>query len=163
MRANISGKAVMITGAGGSIGSEIVRQVFALNPSRIVLLELSEHALYQIEMELDEKLEEAQKYHAGTDREFSEPAIVNVLGSVDDEDLARKLVISHNIETIYHAAAYKHIPILESNIAAALRNNTLATATLAQVARDCGVERRLFPESVCNYPPMLFSMRRSIG
>ena len=147
MHRGITGKAVLITGAGGSIGSEIVRQVFALNPARIVLLELSEYALYQIENELEEKIIRLRKFQARVPHGIFEPAIISVLGSVDDEKLVRRTIVSHKVETIYHAAAYKHIPILENNVSAALKNNTLATATLARVARECGVERMVLISS----------------
>ncbi|MCP4933867.1 MAG: polysaccharide biosynthesis protein [bacterium] len=147
MQRNISGKSVMITGAGGSIGSEIVHQVFALNPARIVLLELSEYALYQVEKDLDKKIEVLCKFQSKFPKGTFVPAIVGVLGSVGDEDLVRNLIISHKIETIYHAAAFKHIPLLETNISAALKNNTLATAKLARVAQECSVERMVLISS----------------
>ena len=147
MQRNIAGKVVLVTGAGGSIGSEIVRQVFELNPSRIVLLELSEHALYQIESELDEKIERLRKIQAKLPHGIFEPAIISVLGSVDDEGLMRQAIMAHKVDTVYHAAAYKHIPILESNICAALSNNALATAKLARIVQDCGVERMVLISS----------------
>ncbi len=147
MQASITGKVVMVTGAGGSIGSEIVRQVLLLNPQRIVLLELSEHALYQIESELDEKIIQLRKFQETLPHGIFEPVIISVIGSVDDEKLLRRLITSHSIETVYHAAAYKHIPILENNIAAAIRNNTLATATLARVVQECGVGRMVLISS----------------
>ena len=147
MQQNITGKAVMVTGAGGSIGSEIVRQVFQMNPTRLILFELSEHALYRIEMEMAEKLEQLRKCQSRSPARRTEPVIISVLGSVDDEKLVRQTIISQRVDTVYHAAAYKHIPILESNVSAALRNNTLATAVLARVVQDCGVERMVLISS----------------
>ena len=147
MQRNITGKSVMVTGAGGSIGSEIVRQIFVMNPARIVLVELSEHALYNIEMELDEKLSDLREYATKYVGAPFEPVFISVLGSVDDEDLMRQTIISHKVETVYHAAAYKHIPILETNIKAAIKNNTFATGTLARVVRECGVERMVLISS----------------
>ena len=141
MRANISGKSVMVTGAGGSIGSEIVRKTFALGPERIILFELSEYALYRIEQEVVDALRD---HGAGV--EYA-PEIVPVLGSVGDETLARRIIREHGVQTIYHTAAYKHIPLLEGNIRAALENNVLATATLARVASECGVERMVLISS----------------
>ncbi len=141
MRANISGKSVMVTGAGGSIGSEIVRNAFAQGAERIVLFELSEYALYRIEQELADALRER-----GPGAGYA-PEIVPVLGSVGDEALARRVIREHGVQTIYHAAAYKHIPLLEENIRAALENNVLATATLARVAGECGVERMVLISS----------------
>ncbi len=147
MQRNITGKSVMITGAGGSIGSELVRQVVALNPARIVLFELSEHALYKIIIELDEKIAALRKFQASLPHGVFEPAIISVLGSIDDEKLVRKTLRAHKVDTVYHAAAYKHIPILEENISAALSNNTLATATLARLVCECAVERMVLISS----------------
>ena len=133
LEANVTGKSVMVTGAGGSIGSQIVRQTFALKPRKLVLFELSEYALYKIEQELRDSLDEQGEENA--------PEIVPVLGSVGDEVLVRRVIREQGVQTIYHAAAYKHIPLLEENVRAAVENNVLATATLARVAGECGVER----------------------
>ena len=141
MRANISGKVVMVTGAGGSIGSEIVRKVLDQGPRRIVLFELSEYALYKINLELSDILQEENGQRPGA------PEIIPVLGSVGDEGLVRRVIQEHGVQTIYHAAAYKHIPLLEINVGVALQNNVLATATLARVAQDCGVERMVLVSS----------------
>ena len=131
MRANITGKSVMVTGAGGSIGSEIVRKVLSQQPKKVILFDLSEYALYRIEQELLDISCEGEET----------PRIVPVLGSVGDEALVRRVIREHGVQTIYHAAAYKHIPLLEKNIRAAVENNVLATATLAFIAGECGVER----------------------
>ena len=141
MRANISDKSVMITGAGGSIGAQIVRTALACGPRKIVLFELSELALYKIEQELSDILRER-----GDDFP-RKPKIVPVLGSVGNDALVRRTLRDHAVNTIYHAAAYKHIPLLEVNVSAATENNVLATATLARAARDCGVERMVLISS----------------
>jgi len=130
---NIRGKAVMVTGAGGSIGSELVRQIIRHGPSRLVLLELSEAALYEIDMEVAEL---TAALPAGT-----KPIVVSVLGSVLDEALVRRAITEQGIATIYHAAAYKHVPIVEHNPAAGLANNTFGTRVVAEAARELGVER----------------------
>ncbi|HXF54179.1 MAG TPA: nucleoside-diphosphate sugar epimerase/dehydratase [Hyphomicrobiaceae bacterium] len=131
---NIRGKAVMVTGAGGSIGSELVRQIIRQGPSRIVLLELSEAALYEIDMEAAELI-------AALPPGGPKPIVVSVLGSVLDEALVRRAISEQRIATIYHAAAYKHVPIVEQNPAAGLANNTFGTRVVAEAARELAVER----------------------
>ena len=127
-------KSIMITGAGGSIGSELVRKVVRLRPSRIVLFEVSETALYEIDLELREFMEQS----AGS---ASTIEIVSVLGSVTDRALVDQTIQRHGVETICHAAAYKHVPLVEQNIVAGLQNNVFGTAILADAARRLGVER----------------------
>lgn len=122
-----AGKSVMITGAGGSIGAELARQLLAQGPRRLVLFELSELALYQIERELSE-------LDAAHDVE-----IVAALGSVTDETTVRRTLRENAVEVVLHAAAYKHVPLVETNVLAGLRNNALGTRILAEVARDEGV------------------------
>ncbi len=123
---NIAGKSVLVTGAGGSIGTELCRQIATQRPSRLVLLDHSEFALYGIDHEL------RQGSH-GID-------IVASLGSVLDEVLVRSLLRRHGIQTIYHAAAYKHVPLVESNIQQGLRNNVFGTLAIARAALDAGVQ-----------------------
>lgn len=120
---------VMITGAGGSIGLELCRQVLGCGPRRLVLFELSELALYNAEMEL--------KVLA----EGSATEIVPVLGSITDAALVGTTIRQHEIDAVLHAAAYKHVPLVESNARAGIGNNSLGTAVLAQQARDAGVRR----------------------
>jgi FlaA1/EpsC-like NDP-sugar epimerase len=131
---NIAGKSVMVTGAGGSIGSELVRQIVRQGPRRLVLLERSEAHLYEIELEAEGLIERS-------DRLGGRPTIVPVLGSVLDASLVRRTLEENRIETIYHAAAFKHVPIVERNAVAGLRNNTFGTICLADAAAACGVER----------------------
>ena len=130
----ITGKCVLVTGAGGSIGSELARQIFALGPGKLLLLDASEPALFEIEQDL-----KAQALHlkqgASADR------VLPVLGSILDEGLIRRVLDQNSVETIYHAAAYKHVPMVEHNPVVGIRNNTFGTRILAEAARDCGVER----------------------
>ena len=132
---NIAGKSVMVTGAGGSIGSELVRQIVRECPKRLVLLEQSEAQLYEIDLEAESLVRRA---FAKTDRR---PAIVSVLASVQDAAAVRRAIEENGVETIYHAAAFKHVPIVEHNPVAGLRNNTFGTITLADAAAAAGVER----------------------
>ncbi len=137
---NIFGKVVMITGAGGSIGSELARQILLLAPRKIVLFDLSEIALYDIEMEIRDRLNELMSDPAPA-MEFSAPQISVVLGSVHDRALVMRTMKAHDIETVYHAAAYKHVPLVEANQISGLTNNTFGTRTLALCAQECGVDR----------------------
>lgn len=115
----LSGKTVLVTGAGGSIGSELCRLIATWKPAKLVLLEASEYALYRIEQELTTR---------------GGPQIVPVLGSVTDEQLVRRTIRTHRIEVLYHAAAHKHVPLVESNILEGIRNNVFGTLTLTQTA-----------------------------
>ena len=123
---NISGKVVMVTGAGGSIGSELCRQILSQKPRRLVLLDHSEFALYTIDHEV---LQAAP----GAD-------IVTCLGSVLDETLLRDLMRQHKVQTVYHAAAYKHVPIVEANVQQGLRNNVFGTLNVARAALEADAE-----------------------
>jgi FlaA1/EpsC-like NDP-sugar epimerase len=131
---NIKDKTVMVTGAGGSIGSELVRNIIRQRPGRLVLFEISEAALYLIEMEVTE-------YLAKLAADKPKPVIVAVIGSVLDADLIEKTIRRNGIETIYHAAAYKHVPLVEMNPVTGLRNNTFGTKVVADAAIRTGVER----------------------
>jgi FlaA1/EpsC-like NDP-sugar epimerase len=110
---------VLISGAGGSIGSELCRQILVCRPSKLVLFEQSELALYNIEMELREQAEDAQVQ------------LVPVLGSVDDGPLVEHILDREDINIILHAAAYKHVPLVEANPLVGLANNVFGTSTLA--------------------------------
>ncbi len=126
---HFTGRAVLVSGAGGSIGSELCRQVLACKPAKLVLYELSELALYTIDMELADLAAEA-----GCE-------LVPILGSVTDARLVRRVLGEHEIDVVLHAAAYKHVPLVEANPLAGLANNVLGTETLARAAREAGVER----------------------
>ena len=133
----IKGKSVMITGAGGSIGFELTRQILRQEPRCLVLFEISEAALYEVETEIVDALVRSAPDKPGQAR----PVVVGVLGSVLDATLLERTIKTHGVETIYHAAAYKHVPIVEANPVAGLRNNTFGTLILADVAERTGVER----------------------
>ena len=130
LRASIDGKAVMVTGAGGSIGAELCRQILRLGPKCLLLFEVSEIALYDIEREL---LETASAH--GIDCE-----IVGLLGSIHDEERVREVLQTFRICTVYHAAAYKHVPIVERNLLAGVHNNVFGTLHLARAAIEANVE-----------------------
>jgi len=123
------GSSVMITGAGGSIGSELCRQLLACSPTRLVIFEQSELALYRLNMELI------------TLAEGTTTKIVPVIGSVCDPTRVQKTLEKHAVDIILHAAAYKHVPLVEDNEIEGLRNNILGTKVLADAARDAGIER----------------------
>lgn len=124
-----AGKVVLVSGAGGSIGSELSRQVLDCRPTKLVLFELSELALYNADMELRQVTE-------GSGIE-----IVPVLGSITDARQVRKVLTDHGVDIILHAAAYKHVPLVEANPLAGLVNNVFGTQTLAEQALQAGVER----------------------
>ncbi|MDP1526042.1 MAG: nucleoside-diphosphate sugar epimerase/dehydratase [Rhodocyclaceae bacterium] len=124
---NVRSKVVMVTGAGGSIGSEICRQILAVGPSKLLLIEQSEFALYAIHQELEEK------------RTGRETVLVPLLASVQDSDRMREIISTWHPDTIYHAAAYKHVPLVEHNPAEGIKNNVLGTLRTAQAAAENGV------------------------
>jgi FlaA1/EpsC-like NDP-sugar epimerase len=123
----IANKVVLVTGAGGSIGSELCRQILALEPARLVLIDHSEYALYTIHAELEERLPEDKK-----------ELVVPILASVCDEG---RMALVFNVwqpDTVYHAAAYKHVPLVEANPVEGIRNNVFGTLTVARAAVDNG-------------------------
>ncbi|WP_240190299.1 polysaccharide biosynthesis protein [Azospira oryzae] len=128
---NIVGKVVLVTGAGGSIGSELCRQILAVNPAKLLLIEQSEFALYAIHQELEERL-------AGLDG-ATPPVLVPLLASVQDDDRMCEIMSTWHPDTVYHAAAYKHVPLVEHNPAAGIKNNVLGTLRTAQAAAENGV------------------------
>ncbi|MGV1790117.1 NAD-dependent epimerase/dehydratase family protein [Rhizobium lusitanum] len=128
---NIRGKVVMVTGAGGSIGGELCRQILKNGPSSLLLVEQSEFALYAIHGEL-EKLAASAGY--------AEVRIIPFLASVRDGQRIRQIMEAWRPKTVYHAAAYKHVPLVEYNPVEGIRNNVLGTLITAEAARDCGVE-----------------------
>ncbi len=122
-----AGESVLVTGAGGYIGSALVQAISAARPSHIVLLDSSEHNLFQIREHLESS--------------FGHVPCDPVLGSVNDVNLLDDIFSRHQPEVIYHAAAFKHVPLLEHNPIAAVRNNALGTYTLAQAALRHGTPR----------------------
>jgi len=127
LKIKISDKVVMVTGAGGSIGSELCRQILFLKPKRLILFEISESSLYKIDRELDE---------IG----MSYIDILPILGSVRDRQRLEKICKHFGVQTIYHAAAYKHVPLVEYNNSEAVLNNTFGTKIVAEVAIATKVE-----------------------
>lgn len=123
----IDGKTVLVTGAGGSIGSELCRQIACFQPQKLVLFELSEFALYQIEEEFVER--------------FPALRIACVVGDVKDEERLEQVFSEHAPHIVFHAAAYKHVPLMESgNAWEAIRNNVLGTLRVARAAQKQGAE-----------------------
>ena len=129
LKSNILNKVVMVTGAGGSIGSEICKQVIKLNPKQIILFEQSEFSLYSIDQELIEMAGPKSKI-----------IITSILGSVFDIKKLEEVCRTFSIQTIYHAAAYKHVPMIEKNIFSGIENNIFGTLFCAQVAIASDVE-----------------------
>ncbi|MEM5471146.1 nucleoside-diphosphate sugar epimerase/dehydratase [Hoeflea sp. AS60] len=125
MEANTRGKVVLVTGAGGSIGSELCRQLSTVGVSRLIMLDSSEFALYQIDRELAKQ--------TGFEK-------VAVLGSVDDPALMRRVMREQAVQTVFHAAAYKHVPLVEANPFEGIKNNALGTLAVASAAYDSDVE-----------------------
>jgi len=130
LQACIRGKVVMVSGAGGSIGSELCRQIVRLGPARLLLLEMSEPALYQIDRELRTV---AAAQGLWTD-------IVPLLGNAHHRNRVREVMQQYNVQSVYHAAAYKHVPIVEQNIVEGIHNNVFSTWHLAEAALEAGVE-----------------------
>ena len=133
---NIRGKVVMVTGAGGSIGSELCRQILKQQPKSLVLFEQNEFALYNIESELDA----INKNHQPGRSADTVSNVVPVLGSVLDRVRFEQVCKTFSVNTIYHAAAYKHVPLVEKNPLAAIRNNIIGTLAAAQIAVISNVE-----------------------
>ena len=126
----IRGKCVLVTGAGGSIGSELCRQIIRLDPTRLVLFEMSELALYNTQRELEEV--------AAHERLSVE--IVPLLGNAHHRHRVREVLSTFGVQTIYHAAAYKHVPIVEHNVIEGIHNNVISTWYTAEAALETGVE-----------------------
>ena len=131
MGQNITGKVVMVTGAGGSIGSELCRQILLQQPKELVLFELSEFALYSIDSELT-KLAQKQGL---------EVVIKPIIGTVQKYNRVETVMRTFGVQTVYHAAAYKHVPLVEYNIVEGVRNNVFGTYYTAKAAAEVGVER----------------------
>jgi FlaA1/EpsC-like NDP-sugar epimerase len=122
---NIKNKVVLVTGAGGSIGGELTRQVVKLSPKLLILYEISEYALYLIEREL---------------QDLTDITIIPIIGSVTDKLQVERLFEKFDIDTVYHAAAYKHVPLVETNPFMGVMNNTIGTAVCAMQAMKHQVE-----------------------
>ena len=126
----IKGKSVMVTGAGGSIGSNLCMQIARLGPTRLILLEISESALYRVN----------QTLCATVERESLDLQIIPVIGSVHHKKRVREVLSDYGVNTVYHAAAYKHVPLVEHNIVEGIHNNIFGTLHVAEAAIEAGVD-----------------------
>ena len=122
----VSGQRVLVTGAGGSIGSELCRQIAALNPARLILVGQGENSVFEIEQEMI--------------REFGY-ATTAVIGSVRDRGRIEEIFLHERPTVVFHAAAHKHVPLMEANPQEAVKNNILGTRNVAEVAAECGVNK----------------------
>lgn len=128
---NIKNQVVMVTGAGGSIGSELTRQILFSRPKTLILLEQSEFSLYALDAELRARIKD-ENLHT---------ELVSLLGNVRQYDWLRKICTTWQINTLYHAAAYKHVPIVEHNVTEGVLNNVWGTLSAARVAIESGVDQ----------------------
>jgi FlaA1/EpsC-like NDP-sugar epimerase len=127
LQESVKGKCVLVTGAGGSIGSELCRQILSLGARKLLLLDLNEYVLYRIDKELS-----SQK---GTSE------IRPILGDASDANRLTLICREHRVQTIFHAAAYKHVPLVEANLCAGISNNLRATKSVIQAAIEADIER----------------------
>lgn len=119
---------IMVTGAGGSIGSELCRQIAAFNPELLICYDLSEYALYQLEQEFS--------------RQYNKTQVVYIVGDIKNEARLKTILSRYQPSSVFHAAAYKHVPLMENhNVAEALSNNVLGTYTLAKTCKEAGVAK----------------------
>lgn len=126
----VKNKSVMVTGGGGSIGSELCRQILTLGPTRLILYEHSEFNLYSIFSELEQRI----------NRESLSVTLIPILGSVQNAEKLSEVMAVWKVNTVYHAAAYKHVPMVEHNISEGVFNNVIGTLNTAQAALQAGVE-----------------------
>ena len=146
---NIRDQVVLVTGAGGSIGSELCRQIIKFSPKSLVLIDNSEHSLYLIYEELKkaligiegDRLAVVGDDQASLSHSVFPKKLVPCLASVRDRDLLLKIFSAHQPATVFHAAAYKHVPLVEQNPAEGVRNNVFGTFTCAQASLECGVSQ----------------------
>ncbi len=127
---DIFNKTVMVTGAGGSIGSELCRQIVQLKPQQLLLLEVTEFALYSIEKELKDIIVQ-QNLNI---------SILPFLGTIQNKNRLKNILSAYEVDTLYHAAAYKHVPMVEYNVVEGVRNNVFGTLNTAQASIEAGVE-----------------------
>lgn len=129
--AELNNKTVLVTGAGGSIGSEVCRQILRYQPVKMLLLELNELALYKLEQEISGLVAEAK----------TNIQVQYYLGSVTDETILTKIFREQKVDIVYHAAAYKHVPIVEENVIAGITNNVFGTKCVAEIADRFGADK----------------------
>lgn len=135
LKKNITGKSVLITGAGGSIGSELCRQIISLSPKLMILIDISEHSLYLIY----EELKNSNYLRPNECETTPKIKLVARLASVRDRALMSEIVMEFRPDIFFHAAAYKHVPLVEQNVAEGIRNNVLGTKICAEVSMECRV------------------------
>ncbi len=123
----IDNKSILITGAGGSIGSELARKVLNINPNKLILLEFNEPSLYQIKRELKSS--------------FPDKEIYSILGSASNKSLIEKTIRKYSINLVFHAAAYKHVPLVEENPEIGIENNVFSTLNICEVSKNLNVEK----------------------
>jgi FlaA1/EpsC-like NDP-sugar epimerase len=126
----IRGNNILVTGAGGSIGSELCRQVARFNPSTLIMLDMGETELFNIDMEMKEK--------------YPELRLLSIVGDIRDEIKIRRIFKEDSIDAVFHAAAYKHVPLMEANPREAILNNIYGTMVLAKISAESGVKRFIF-------------------
>jgi FlaA1/EpsC-like NDP-sugar epimerase len=141
LQQQVTGKTIMVTGAGGSIGSELCRQILQRRPKVLLLFELSEFSLYTLHNELLDALHHLTNEKRKHGAVGLVPTIMPLLGSVADENRVSDIILTWKPNVIYHAAAVKHVPIAEHNIAECVKNNVLGTLVMAKVAIEWQVER----------------------
>jgi FlaA1/EpsC-like NDP-sugar epimerase len=120
-------RVILVTGAGGSIGSEICRQMLRFDPARIIMVDHSENSLFYIENEISSK--------------YSYSANIPIVANIKDRQIMRSVFKTYRPDVVFHAAAYKHVPLMQLNPEAAIQNNFIGTKSLAKVAVECGVKR----------------------
>lgn len=130
LNANIENKVVIVSGAGGSIGKELCRQIIRQHPAKLILLDVSEAFLYVVNQEMGELQKEFE----------TNIPVIPLIGNVQNGMLMTRIFQTHQVQTIYHAAAYKHVPMVENNVIAGITNNVLGTYEIAQAAVFCNVE-----------------------
>ena len=138
---DIKGKTVLVTGAGGSIGSELCRQILAVGPDKLILLDNSEYSLYKINQELGKLVLAKAGQLTDTDTDTDTDLVVPILGSVTDDALIRRVYKTCCPDTVFHAAAYKHVPLLESNPVQGIKNNVWGTLVCARHSLEFGVSK----------------------
>ena len=139
MMKNVKYKVVLVTGAGGSIGSELCRQILKVGPAKLLLIEQSEFALYAIHQELEEKAAALSALTSAETTVSGPTVLVPLLASTQDELRMRDIMSTWQPDTVYHSAAYKHVPLVEHNPAEGIKNNVLGTLRTAQAAAEMGV------------------------
>ena len=134
---DLAGKTVLVTGAGGSIGSELCRQILVERPAKLLLVEHSEFALYGIHQELEALVASLAPFDA-SGHQPEPPELIGLLGNVRDYERISEIFRAYRPDTVYHAAAYKHVPIVEHNLCEGLSNNVFGTLNVARAAMESG-------------------------